>query len=180
MKRKIEPITNIVERISIALRGVGEQVALTGEMVTNHFALQRTERAGLDFLYSRGGTCTAGELSKATGLTTGSTTALIDRLVEGGYAVREPDPSDRRKQIVRIPQRVLADCEAVYAPIRAELFRFWSSYSVEDLEIVEDFLTRSTQLHAECLRRSRTSASNTSKSARLIRKGTRPPVTSTA
>jgi hypothetical protein len=63
MKRKVEPITNIVERISIALRGVGEQVALTGEMVTNHLGVQRTERAGLDFLYSRGGTCTAGELS---------------------------------------------------------------------------------------------------------------------
>jgi DNA-binding MarR family transcriptional regulator len=166
MKRKVEPITNIVERISIALRGVGEQVALTGEMVTNHFALQRTERAGLDFLYSRGGNCTAGELSKATGLTTGSTTALIDRLVEGGYAVREPDPSDRRKQIIRITQRVLADCEAVYAPIRAEMFMFWSSYSVEDLEIVEDFLTRSTQLHAECLRGSRTSVSDTSKQGR--------------
>ena len=136
---------------------------LNGEMVTNHFALQRTEHAGLDFLYSRDGTCTAGELSKATGLTTGSTTALIDRLVEGGYAVREPDPNDRRKQIVRIPERVLADCEAVYAPIRAEMFRLWSSYSVEDLGIVEDFLTRSTQLHAACLRRSRTSASDTSK-----------------
>jgi hypothetical protein len=47
----------------------------------------------------------------------------------------------------------------VYAPIRGEMFRFWSNYSVEDLEVVEDFLTRSTQLHAECLRRSRTSAS---------------------
>lgn len=166
MKRKAEPITTIVERISLALRGVGEQVALTGEMVTSHFALQRSERAALDFLYSRSGTCTAGELAKATGLTSGSTTALIDRLVEGGYAVREPDPNDRRKQIVRIPQRVLADCEAVYEPIRAEMFRFWSSYSVKDLEIVEGFLTRSTQLHAECLRRSRTSASDTSKQGR--------------
>ena len=166
MKKKAEPITNLVERIDIALRGIGEQIALTREMITSHFALQRTERAGLDFLYSRGGTCTAGELSKATGLTTGSTTALIDRLVEGGYAVRELDPSDRRKQIIRITQRVLADCEAVYAPIRAKMFRFWSSYSVEDLEIVQGFLTRSTQLHAECLRRSRTSASDTSKRGR--------------
>ncbi|MGC2619737.1 MAG: MarR family transcriptional regulator [Acidobacteriaceae bacterium] len=81
MKRKAEQIANIVERISLALREVGEQVALISDVVTSHFTLQRTERAGLDFLYSRGGACTAGELSKATGLTTGSTTALIDRLV---------------------------------------------------------------------------------------------------
>jgi hypothetical protein len=80
--------------------------------------------------------------------------------------VREPDPNDRRKQIVRIPQRVFADCEAVYALIRGEMLRFWSNYSVEDLEVVEDFLTRSTQLHAECLRRSRTSVSDASKPRR--------------
>jgi|HubBroStandDraft_2_1064218.scaffolds.fasta_scaffold664847_1 DNA-binding MarR family transcriptional regulator len=166
MKRKAKPITNKVERIDIALRGVGEQIALTREMIASHFALQRTERAGFDFLYSRGGTSTAGELSKATGLTSGSTTALIDRLVMVGYAVREPDPNDRRKQIVRIPERVFADCEAVYAPIRAEMFRFWSSYSVEDLEVVEDFLTRSTQLHGDCLRRSRTSVADASKRGR--------------
>ena len=47
-----------------------------------------------------------------------------------------------------------------------EMFRFWSSFSVENLEIVEDFLTRSTQLRAECLRRSRTSVSDTSKQGR--------------
>ena len=104
-----------------------------------------------------------GRLSKATGLTSGSTTALIDRLVQGGYAVRQPDATDRRKQIVRIPVHVLADCEARYAPIRAEMFRFWSSYSANNLEVVEDFLTRSTQFHAECLGRSRTSASDKSK-----------------
>lgn len=89
--------------------------------------------------------------------------------------MREPDPNDRRKQIVRILEKILTDCEAVYAPVRAEMFKFWSSYSIEDLEIVEEFLTRSTQLHAECLRRSRTSASDTSKRGRAsIRKGTRP------
>jgi hypothetical protein len=61
------------------------------------------------------------------------------------------------------------------------MFRFWSSFSVEDLEIVEDFLTRSTQLHAECLRRSRASAPDTSTpGASLISKGTRPPVTGRA
>ena len=166
MTRKAKPITNAVERIDIALRGLGEQIALTREMIASHFALQRTERAGFDFLYLRGGACTAGELSKATGLTSGSTTALIDRLVKVGYAVRDQDPTDRRKQIVRIPERVFADCEAVYTPIRTEMFRFWSSYSVEDLEVVENFLTRSTQLHADCLRRSRTGVGDGSKRRR--------------
>lgn len=153
MKRKAKPSKELVERIAGALRSVGEQIALTRELISSHLDLQRTDRTGLDFLYSRGGTCTAGELSKATGLTSGSTTALIDRLERAGYAVREPDRQDRRKQIVRVPRQVLADCEAVYEPIRKEMFRLWSSYSIEDLQLVEDFLTRSTQLHAKCVER---------------------------
>jgi len=157
MKAKTRPSAELVERVALALRGVGEQVALLREMIAGHFDLQRTDRMGLDFLYSRGGACTAGELAKATGLTSGSTTALIDRLEKAGYAVREADRQDRRKQIVRIPRKVLADCEAVYEPIRQEMFRLWSSYSAEELELVEEFLTRSTQLHGACVERAGTS-----------------------
>ena len=153
MKRKAKPSKELVQRIADALRSVGEQITLMRELIASHFELQRSDRAGLDFLYSRGGTCSAGELSKATGLTSGSTTALIDRLEKAGYAMREADRQDRRKQIVRIPERVLRDCEAVYEPIRKEMFKLWSSYSAEDLQLVEDFLTRSTQVHAACVER---------------------------
>ena len=158
MSKKSRPSTEQLEQIGGALRRICEQIALTREMIASHFDLQRTDRAGLDFIFSRGGSCTAGELSKATGLTTGSTTALIDRLEKTGYAVREPDQNDRRKQIVRIPQKVFAHCKALYEPIRTEMFSLWSSYSVEELEFVTEFLTRSAQLQAECLERLKTRA----------------------
>ena len=35
---------------------------------------------------------TAGDLARATGLTTASITGVIDRLEEGGYVRRERDP----------------------------------------------------------------------------------------
>jgi DNA-binding MarR family transcriptional regulator len=160
MNRKAKPSKEQLERIAGVLRGIGEQIALMREMIASHFDLQRSDRAGLDFIYSRGGTCTAGELSRATGLTSGSTTALIDRLERAGYAVREPDRQDRRKQIIRIPERVLADCEALYEPIRKELFKLWSSYSAGDLQLVEEFLRRSIQLHAACVERAGADASD--------------------
>lgn len=160
MNRKSQSSREQLEQVGGALRRICEQIALTREMIASHFDLQRTDRAGLDFIFSRGGTCTAGELSKATGLTTGSTTALIDRLEEAGYAVREPDQNDRRKQIVRIRQKVFAHCEALYEPIRAEIFSLWSSYSVEELECVAEFLSRSAQLYAECLERLKTGAAH--------------------
>ena len=35
--------------------------------------------------------------------------------------------------------------------------KFWSSYRAKDLEVVADFITRSTQLQADCLERIKTS-----------------------
>lgn len=166
MNTKARPSKVQVQGIADALRGIGEQIALMREMIAGHFNLQRADRVGLDFIYSRGGACTAGDLSRATGLTSGSTTALIDRLESAGYALREPDRQDRRKQIVRIPERVLKDCEALYEPIRKELFKLWSSYSVEDLQLVEEFLNRSTQLHAKCVEGVKANAFETSRQSR--------------
>lgn len=54
---------------------------------------------GIDVLREKG-PITAGEMSKITGLATGSVTALIDRLEKMGYVHREKDPDDRRKVII--------------------------------------------------------------------------------
>ena len=156
MAKESQPPRELIEGVENAIRKIGDQGALTRLMIAEVLGLHKTDLQALDFLHSCGGSCTAGELSRATGLSSGSTTALVDRLVNGGYAVREPDPNDRRIQIVRIPARVFAGCEAVYAPVRAEMNKLWSKYSVKDLEFVKQFLTRSAQLHADCLKRLRT------------------------
>jgi DNA-binding MarR family transcriptional regulator len=179
MNRNGRPSRKQLEHLGGALRRICEQTALTREMVANHFDLQRSDRVGFDFIFSRGGTCTAGELSKGTGLTTGSTTALIDRLEKGGYVAREPDQNDRRRQIVRIRQQVFAHCEALYEPIRAEMFALWSSYSVEDLEFVAEFIARSAQVHAECHERIKTRAAHVPKRGHDVLAKTRcerPPI----
>ena len=173
MKKRSKSSNEQLERVGGALRRICEQIALTREVMASHFDLQRTDRVGLDFIFSRGGTCTAGELSKATGLTTGSTTALIDRLEAAGYAVREPDPNDRRKQVIRIAQQVFAECEALYGPIRAGLFRFWSSYSADELECVAGFLSQSAQLYAGCLESLKANAAHVSSSGASV--ATTPP-----
>ncbi|MEV6431628.1 MarR family transcriptional regulator [Nocardia sp. NPDC051463] len=46
------------------------------------------------------GPMTPGEPGARTGLTTGPTTRLIDRLEHAGYVRRSGDPGDRRKVIV--------------------------------------------------------------------------------
>jgi DNA-binding MarR family transcriptional regulator len=96
-------------------------------------------------------------LAKATGLTSGSTTALIDRLQEAGYAVREAAPGDRRRQLVRLSDRAHACCQALYEPIRKDLFHFWSKYSVQELQLIESFLIEGIQFHEKSLEHLRSS-----------------------
>ena len=93
---------NLVERVGVAVRRMGAQSVLASETIAAIFGRHKTDLESLDLIYLKGGACSAGELARATGLTSGSTTALIDRLERAGYAVREDDPNDRRRQIVRI------------------------------------------------------------------------------
>ena len=147
----------LVERVGVAVRRMGAQSVLTSDVIAGVFGIHKTDLESLDLIYLRGGACSAGELSKATGLTSGSTTALIDRLAQAGYVVREPDPNDRRRQIVRIQAEAIEPIKAVYAPMQREMFKLWSSYRAKDLEVVADFITRSTQLQVDCLERIKTS-----------------------
>ncbi|MGH9627030.1 MAG: MarR family winged helix-turn-helix transcriptional regulator [Bryobacteraceae bacterium] len=148
-----KPPKELLERVGLAVRRMGAQSVLASDIIAGIFGLHKTDLESLDLIYLCGGACSAGELCKATGLTSGSTTALIDRLVKAGYVVREGDPNDRRRQIVRIVEEAIEPIKAVYAPMQAAMFKLWSSYDTEVLETISDFITRSTQLHSEYLER---------------------------
>ena len=138
-----------------AVRGIGDQAERTREIIAKVLGLHQTDLAGVDFLYGKRGACSAGELSKATGLSSGATTTLIDRLEKAGFAVREDDPTDRRRQMVRLSNQASKRCEDIYEPIRNDLFKLWSSYTTDELELVERFITKAITLHAERLERLR-------------------------
>ena len=153
---KTEPSKELLERMYRAVRGISQQGEVLREVIAEHLGLNKTDLQGVDFLRAHGGACTAGELAQATGLTSGSATALIDRLEKAGYAKRESDPNDRRRQVVRLQDKQIALCEKVYAPIQKDLFRLWAGYSTGQLETVEDFISRSLKIHAQSLERLRT------------------------
>lgn len=143
----------LIERVGKAVRKMGAQNVITSAVVAEKFGIHKTDLESLDLIYLRGGTCSPGELSEATGLTSGSTTALIDRLVKAGYVMREPDPKDRRRQVIRLVPEAIEPIKAVYSPMQTAMFKLWSEYSAADLETIVDFLIRSTQLSVECVAR---------------------------
>ena len=70
------------------------------ETVAGRLGLSPTDLKCLDMVML-GERVTAGDLARATGLTTGAVTGIIDRLEKAGFARRERDPEDRRRVYVR-------------------------------------------------------------------------------
>ncbi|GAA3226734.1 hypothetical protein GCM10020256_37480 [Streptomyces thermocoprophilus] len=89
-------------------------VMLHGHASARACDLGATDLYALNIL-QLGGPMTPGELGTRTGLTTGPTTRLVDRLERAGYVRRTPDPEDRRKVIVE-PVGKPADLDLVMAP----------------------------------------------------------------
>jgi DNA-binding MarR family transcriptional regulator len=139
----------LLRQLGEAIRRMGAQSVLSGAAMANRFGLHPTDLEVLDIIFLRE-TVTAGELAAATGLTSGSVTALVDRLVKRGYVTRRKDESDRRKVLISVVRAATAPIEAAYEPQRIAMHALWSSFNGRTLQVVTDFLTRNTELLARC------------------------------
>ena len=69
------------------------------------------------------GELTPGELGGRLGLSSGTMTALVDRLESASYAARSPNPDDRRSQLVRISGTGAAIMGSIYAEFAESIHR---------------------------------------------------------
>lgn len=91
------------------------------------------------------GTSTPKELSRYTGLTTGATTALLDRLEKAKFILRKPNPHDRRGVLIEINPESAKVTLPLVAGIQKAHKDLIASYTTEELTIIADFFTRFTQ-----------------------------------
>jgi DNA-binding MarR family transcriptional regulator len=139
----------LVENVSIAVRRMGAQSVVMSKIVADHFSLNQTDLEVLDLIQLRG-EASAGELAAATGLSSGSVTALLDRLESAGYIERFGDPGDRRRVLVRIRPNAIKPIVAMYGDIQTKMHALWSTFDPDQLRTILDFITRSTDLAVEC------------------------------
>ncbi|HEX4790364.1 MAG TPA: MarR family transcriptional regulator, partial [Actinospica sp.] len=96
------------------------------------------------------------ELGVRLGLTTGSVTAMLDRLERLKLLTRSPHPVDRRKSVVRMTQPAVERCFALIAPHLEEGSKVVRErFSAEQLRLVADFLTVTTEVQARHVERLR-------------------------
>lgn len=85
---------------------------------------------------------TPSELSRYTGLSSGATTAMLDRLEKGGLIERQPNPHDRRGTLIRPARDAAERVLPLFASVRQAQDEIISSYSEQELAILADFLRR--------------------------------------
>ncbi len=85
------------------------------------------------------------ELARYTGLTTGATTTMLDRLEKAGFITRKHNPNDRRRVLIEINSEAAVTSVSLVSGVQKAHKELIASYSDTELEIIADFLTRFTQ-----------------------------------
>ena len=147
---------DLVAALGQAVRTNQASVDAFDEATAVRFGVNRTDLRCLDLLVNElDGEATPGQLGARLGLTTGSVTAMVDRLAKLGYVTRSPDPTDRRKVVVRPTDTILAKSQEIYGPIVAASTELLAKYSDEELELLIDFQRRARAMQEEHLKRLR-------------------------
>lgn len=97
-----------------AVRAMADALARFDDAACTAFGVGRTDLRALNLMEH--GPVSAGELAAGLGLTSGSVTVLIDRLVEHGYVSRERSADDRRKVLIALEPSTYAAFARIYAP----------------------------------------------------------------
>jgi DNA-binding MarR family transcriptional regulator len=86
------------------------------------------------------------ELAAYTGLSSGATTAMLDRRERAKLIRREANPADRRGTLIRIDRTGTDKAAPWFDSVRKVQAELVSSYSLEELRLIADFFEKSVQM----------------------------------
>jgi MarR family len=115
-----------------------DAVGLFGQSAAEAAGMAPIEWYALGVLDLAGG-LTAGELADRTGLTTGATTRLIDRLERRGRVRRVADPADRRRVRVVAVAGPPGEIDDIVGPARRTVGAVFDRYPPEQQAVLFDF-----------------------------------------
>jgi len=119
-----------------ALRDFSESSDRMVDSAGRTVGLHRTDLRALNILMRRaaeGMETSASDLGRHLNLTKPATTAVVDRLVDSGHAVRERSLQDRRRVLVHHTDTAVRDGGAAFAPMGGSLRAALADFSEEEL-----------------------------------------------
>lgn len=137
----IRPVSGELKGVTSAARTLRRIIRLNAQIRVQMrllMGLNETDYAALSVLMRAPTGPT--ELARNLHLTTAATTAVVDRLVAGGHAVREPHPQDRRRTLVRALPESRSQAMAEVQPMVDMVGDAMSGMTDQDRAAVERFL----------------------------------------
>ncbi len=124
------------------------------QALADHLGVHRTDLRCLDLVF-RHGPLPSGRLARMLGLTPGSATALVDRLIKAGYARRAPDPSHGRRVLVTPTEHAARLVTDLLRERLAEAHAELADFSDAELDAIVRFLRSAADRHERAAARLR-------------------------
>ncbi len=126
-------------------REYGISSVLFRHAIGERLGVNVTDMECLGVLFFKG-TASPGELAMHTGLSSGATTAMLDRLQKSGLIVRQPNPNDGRGALIAVAPDAAQKVGPMFAPIRDAQNELLASYSKQELQLLIDFFGKLTAI----------------------------------
>lgn len=136
---------DLEDKAILAGREYGINTVLFRHAIGSRIGLNVTDMECLGALFFKG-FATPKELSVYTGLSSGATTAMLDRLEKSGLIHRSPNPKDRRGTLITVAEEAKTTVGPLFASVRDAQAKLVAGYNADQLEIIADYLTRSAAM----------------------------------
>jgi DNA-binding MarR family transcriptional regulator len=124
------------------------------QALADHLSVHRTDLHCLDLIF-RHGPLPAGRLARMLGLTPGSVTALVDRLIKAGYVQRTPDPTHGRRVLIVPTERAARIVTELFRERLAEAHTELGDFTDAELDAIVRFLRSAADRHERAAARLR-------------------------
>jgi DNA-binding MarR family transcriptional regulator len=135
----------LIATLMRAMRESSAQGVLFSHAVAAQARIASTDLECLDIILLSG-RATAGDLAKATGLTTGAMTGVLDRLESAGFVQRQRDPTDRRKVWITVLPAVESQIAPRFHALAAAIDAVLTDYDTATLATMLEFHRRARQV----------------------------------
>jgi DNA-binding MarR family transcriptional regulator len=149
MSRTAPTRNQLVAAIIAQGRANSTGTVLLHAAIAERLGLNPSDHKCADLMMSQSEACTPGRLAELTGLSTGAITGVIDRLEGAGFLVREHDPEDRRRVLLRLTHTRAPELQALFAPLARGVESLCERYTIAELAVVLRYMREVQRLTDE-------------------------------
>lgn len=133
---------DLKQQVTLGAREYGIGSVLFRRVIGEKLGVNDTDMECLGAIFFKN-IATPSELAKYTGLSSGATTAMLDRLEKSGLIKRLPNPQDRRSVHIVIEKNAAKKVGPMFASVRQSQDKIVSEYTDQQLEVIYDFFKKS-------------------------------------